>query len=116
MTYFRVDPEHLVSHRPADTYDVVHADNHEVVIANVTHQQATFIASVLNGRTEADIQAEALREAAADMRRHKDGPSWNLRHPSEDETWCSPDVWLEELADQLAVGRNNAPTRTGNRR
>lgn len=67
MTHFRVDPEHLVPHRPADTYDVVHADNYELVIANVTHQQAAFIASVLNGRTEADIQAEALEEAAVEL-------------------------------------------------
>lgn len=49
----------------------------------------------------AKVRAEALRDAAAAMRRHKEPGHWNLRdeeHPSDASQ--SPDAWLERCAER----------------
>lgn len=95
---FRVDPEHLGLHRPADTYDVIDGDTSETIVASVTHQQAAFIASVLNGRTEADIKAKALRDFADAHRM-----PW-VMFRREDGSPVSVGDLMREVADRLAGG------------
>lgn len=53
---------------------------------------------------ERRVKAEALREAAGEMRACKDVGHWNLRDPHIPETAYSPDVWLERRADRIEEG------------
>lgn len=50
----------------------------------------------------AGVKAEALREAAEEMRRVKEPYHWNL--PVAEESWASPDVWLERRAYEVKRG------------
>lgn len=53
-------------------------------------------------RSEADIKAEALREAADAMRLAKEPGHWNLRDPLYADITLSPDEWMERRAFRLA--------------
>ena len=54
---------------------------------------------------KAKWQAEALRDAARDMRAAWCG-SWNLHDPLDPEVAYSVDVWLEVRANRIEKGEN----------
>lgn len=51
---------------------------------------------------DAQVAAQALRDAATDMRSDKDPGHWNLRVNGNPEHSASPDAWLEYRADRTA--------------
>src|SRR5690606_1311959 len=65
---------------------------------------AARVAGGVPGRSEAEVKAEALREAADAMRQAKEPGHWNLRDPFYAGITLSPDEWLERRAVRLAMG------------
>ena len=71
-------------------------------------------AALFPGRTEAEVKAEALRDAAQDVRLCWTGTT-NLRDQGDPETFHSFDAWLDVRADHIekgAAGRAETTTAT----
>src|SRR5690606_1879291 len=73
--------------------------------ARISRDDARRIASPraggVPGRSQAEIKAEALRQAADARRRAKEPGHWHLRDRFDAESSYSPDVWLEYRAARL---------------
>lgn len=87
---------------PTERDVVVHEDDDDFPESLDQHLATAILA--LPGRTEVQIKAEALREAAEVMVTCKDQGHWNLRHEMDSEASGSPDVWLRWRADELERG------------